>query len=128
MAFRLDRSDLTVIDAVLTLDVPVALCFQLLPGLIDLHHLVFVSIPTGIIFIQASSFMRASAAVRTSVHFHGLCITVPFMSLCPDMPEAAAVMAAVVNPLIICAFLHVVMPADVVFICACFHLLVFLQL
>ncbi len=50
------------------------------------------------------------------------------MFLCPDRMETVDVMTTIASALIGRVFLHVVMLADIVFICTRLYLLVFLQL
>lgn len=93
MSFRLNGTCLAFQDPAFTLDIGMRSFFQFLPLFIDLHDFVLFGIFLRIILMQTARFMFTSAAVCTTIYLKGLCISILFFALCPEMPQFTSVMA-----------------------------------
>lgn len=80
VTFYLNRVCLSLQNAFFNLYISMWLLFKLFPYSIDLQYFILINICIRIIFIQAFRLMFTSTAVRTSIHFICLCITILFFS------------------------------------------------
>lgn len=127
MAFCLDGTRLPLYDPFFTLDIGIDFFFQRFPLLIDLHGLVFPSVPFLLVLIQAFVFMGTSAAVGASVHLKGLAISLLLSAFRPDMPQLPPVMADIITPFFVGRRRHVVVFSNVFFVRTGFSFLRILQ-
>ena len=72
--------------------------------------------------------MFAFAAVCTAVNFNGLGISILFPRFCLDMPQFSAIMANVIMLILKDPVCHVIILADIFFVCTGLPFLMILQL
>ena len=127
MSFRLDRTNLTIQDSFLALNICMGFLLQFFPLLIYLHDFIFIRIFFWIIFIQTFGFVFTAATICTSIYLQRLRITILLFFFCADMSQFPSIMTDIIKFIFVYLRSHVIILADVFCIGTRFSLFMILQ-